>query len=130
MSDQDWNTRVLKKDVKLTTDQKLKTGELAKVSRTGLNKSSGKSILGSKDANDFDPENISKLPTSTLELKHAIQEARKNKKMSQADLDKACNFPRNTIRDYENGKAVLVPDQLNKMNTVLGVKLPRPKKTK
>lgn len=82
---------------------------------------------------DFDPENVSKPPTADTNLKQAIQAARMAKKkpdgstMTQADLDKACQFPKNTVRDYENGTAVVVSQQITKMNQVLGVKLPRQK---
>jgi putative transcription factor len=126
-SDQDWETRVIKKtSQKKTTDEKLKSGEMKKITRKGLNKNS--ETISSKSDNDFDPENITKPVTSTLELKLAIQQARTTKKWTQFDLDKACNFPSGTTRDYENGSAVIKPDQLNKLNRALGVKLPRPAK--
>lgn len=128
-SDQDWEQRVLKKDNRVkTTEEKLKTGEMVKVVRQGINKNSKSTSGSSKSDNDFDPENISKPVTSTLELKLAIQQARTTKKWTQSDLDKLCNFPSGTIRDYENGTAVIKADQLNKLNKAFGVKLPRPKK--
>jgi putative transcription factor len=129
--DQDWEKRVIKKGAPKTIEEKLKTGAAVKISRQGPNKQdTGATILSSKVANDFDPENISKPATSTLELKLALQQARTAKKWTQTKLDQACNFPSGTVKDYENGTAVISPIQLNKMNTVLGVKLPRPSKKK
>lgn len=81
-----------------------------------------------KSVNNFDPEQQTKLTVSNLELANALRNTRTEKKISQSQLDQSCNFPKNTVRDYENCKAVINPNQLNKLNTVLGVKLPRPKK--
>lgn len=66
----------------------------------------------------------------TLELSRQIQQARcaKNPPLSQKDLDKKCNFPSNTVRDYENGTATVIPDQLNILSRELGVQLKRPPK--
>lgn len=75
--------------------------------------------------NDFDPENMIKPATSTGELARAIQNARTAKNMKQTDLDNACSFPKNTVRDYEKGTAKINHLQINKMETVLGVTLPR-----
>lgn len=128
-SEQDWETRVIKKDQSRQTDEeKIKSGKMAKLSKANPNKPS--TILSSKITNDFDPENISAPVKITMDLKLAIQQARNAKDMTQTDLDKACNFPSGTTKDYENGKAVIKPLQLDKMNTVLKVKLPRPKKSK
>ena len=70
------------------------------------------------------------LPYSTVELGKQIQTARTTKGMKQEDLDKACNFPKNTTRDYENSKCVVKQDQITKMERALGVKLSRPKPKK
>jgi putative transcription factor len=81
------------------------------------------------DARKLDNEEIT-IPYSTVELGKKIQTARVAKNMKQVDLDKVCNFPRNTIRDYENSTCVTKQDQITKMERALGVKLPRPKPTK
>lgn len=84
---------------------------------------------------DFDPENITKPRLAGNELGRAIQKARSEKKnpstgraYTQSDLDKACNLPKNTVRDYENGTAKYNPDYVNRMAKVLDVVLPRPAK--
>ena len=83
-----------------------------------------------KSVDNFDPEHQTNTTVSNKTLASAIQKARAEKKMSQSDLDRKCNFPKNTVRNYENCKAVVKPNELNKLNRVLNVKLPRPKKVK
>jgi ribosome-binding protein aMBF1 (putative translation factor) len=85
-------------------------------------------ILSSRQANDFDPETVKAPTISSKDLANAIQAGRQAKNLKQSDLDKLCNFPLNTTRDYESCKAVVNPNQLNTYNRVLDVKLPRPNK--
>jgi putative transcription factor len=89
-----------------------------------------KDINNNKKPEDFDPSNIQKVNTSSNELGKAISKARTEKKLSQVDLDKKCCFQANTIKNYENGTAIVNSNQITKMNSVLGVVLPRPKKIK
>lgn len=110
-----------------TKAEKARAGETDIVRRRTDNKQSG-ATLSQKAAHDFDPENATKIVTSNRDLGIALQKARTALKMSQSDVDKACSFAKNTVRDYENGKAVIVPAQINKMNLILKTKLPRPKK--
>jgi ribosome-binding protein aMBF1 (putative translation factor) len=105
---QDWEERILKKKI-----VKKQTNNHRKVNR---------------GANDFDPENVKKPIMSNKELGSAIQKARTAKNFTQSQLDQMCNFPKNTIKNYEQGKAIVKPNELNKLNRILGVKLPRPKK--
>ncbi|NBR60180.1 MAG: hypothetical protein EBT86_00750 [Actinobacteria bacterium] len=42
---------------------------------------------------------------------------------NQVQLNQECSFPPNTIRDFENGRAVPTPTQLNILNRVLGLAL-------
>ena len=67
----------------------------------------------------------------TAELSKQIQQARcaKEPPVSQRDLDKKCNFPPNTVRDYENGTATVIPVQLTILSRELGVQLKRPPKS-
>ena len=48
------------------------------------------------------------------------------KNYPQRELDNLCMFPKNTISKYENGKAIIDHNQLNRLEKELGVKLPRP----
>lgn len=122
---QDWNEIVLRK--KKTKQEQIRDGEVKTVTKKTSNKKNNQ-IIGSRAANDFDPENIEKLVTSNRDLGIAIMNARNAKNMKQSDLDQRCNFPKNTVQNYENGKATVVPSQINTLERVLGVKLPRPKK--
>ena len=123
---QDWEPVVIhgtktKKDL-------IKSGDMQTVRRNTENKHNS-NVLNKTASHDFDPENTTKPTVSNHDLGLAIQRARAAKNsMTQSELDKACNFPKNTSRDYENGTAVIQHEQLNKMNSVLGTKLPRPHK--
>ncbi|KAI4380417.1 hypothetical protein MLD38_006612 [Melastoma candidum] len=57
------------------------------------------------------------------EVRLALQKARLEKKMSQAELGKLINEQPKVVQEYENGKAVLNQAVLAKMERVLGVKL-------
>lgn len=70
------------------------------------------------------------LPHADVSLGRQIQTARMAKNMTQSDLDKACNFPANTTKSYENSHAIINPVYVTKMQNVLGVKLTRPKPRK
>lgn len=58
-----------------------------------------------------------------VEVRRAIQKARIEKKMSQAELAKLINERPQVVQEYENGKAVPNQGALAKMERVLGVKL-------
>lgn len=107
MAHQDWTPRVLRKT-------NIKT-----VSQTGS--------YGPKPIS-FDPTETKQPIITTRELGIAICNARKKKSYKQNDLDIRCGFAKNTVRDYENGSAIVKPEQINTMNKQLGVVLPRPKK--
>lgn len=81
--------------------------------------------------------NVRKLDDSTSSTKHkmvsqsfsrALQQARCGKQMTQLDLANALNQPHSVIKNYESGKAMPNGNFINKMNQVLGVKLPSIKK--
>lgn len=57
------------------------------------------------------------------EVRHAIQKARVEKKMSQAELAKQINERTQVVQEYENGQAVPNQAVLAKIERVLGVKL-------
>jgi ribosome-binding protein aMBF1 (putative translation factor) len=73
--------------------------------------------------NDF--ENDEKNNIADRELARAIQMGRISKNLTQEELNKKCNFPKNTIKDYENCIAIVNTQQLNTLNNILDVVLPR-----
>lgn len=108
---QDWETVVLKKQ----TAPKSK----------GPNRTVSRAVT-----DDFDPETAPPPTWSNHTLGAAIQQARTAKGMKQAELDQACNLPKNTTSQYESGKAVYNAGEVNKIARTLGVTLPRPTKAK
>jgi putative transcription factor len=83
-----------------------------------------------------------KLDDETEDFRHAkistnfkieLQKARQKKGWTQKQLAAACNLQPAIINTYESGKAVPDPSVINKLNRILGVKLPKiikPKKDK
>ena len=135
ISHQDWDSVILKKHE--TNPQKKKKAtdiDQSSMVRRQTSNSPAIKVNSQKVIYEFDPENVSAPTTSTHELGIAIQQARiaennkLKKNLTQIELDNLCAFPKNTVRDYENGSAIVNPEQLNKINRVLGIKLPRPHK--
>merc|ERR1712072_1040041 len=59
----------------------------------------------------------------SLDLRLKIQQARMAKKMSQDQVAKAINEKKQTINEYESGKAVPNQQVLGKLERILGAKL-------
>merc|ERR1712224_359319 len=66
-------------------------------------------------------------PTVSHEFKLALQQARLAKKMSQQQLAQAINEKGSVINDYESGKAIPNGAVIQKLNRVMGVRLPKTK---
>ncbi|CAN4107012.1 unnamed protein product [Withania somnifera] len=128
---QEWDPIVLQKPKTKAQDlrdpkavnQALRTGapvQTVKKFDAGLNKKAATAVNVRKLDEAAEPAALEKVP---VDLRQAIQKARIEKKMSQADLAKKINERTQVITEYENGKAV--PNQLvlGKMEKVLGVKL-------
>ena len=75
-------------------------------------------------------EAIKPIPSISVELKTAMQQARVAAKMSQKDLAAKMCVPANVIHDYENGKAIPNNAFIAKVEKMLNTKLPRLKKLK
>jgi putative transcription factor len=59
----------------------------------------------------------------SLEVKHRIQKARLDKKLTQAQLGQMINERPQVVQEYESGKAIPSQQVLTKMERALGVKL-------
>lgn len=59
----------------------------------------------------------------SLEVKHRIQKARLDKKLTQAQLAQMINERPQVVQEYESGKAIPSQQVLAKMERALGVKL-------
>ena len=64
------------------------------------------------------------------DLKMAIQQARNEKGWSQVELAQRLCVKPDIVRSYENGTAIPDNSFVAKMESVLGIKLPRHKKAK
>lgn len=130
---QDWEPVVLHKSKPKAQDlrdpkavnQALRSGgqvQTVKKSTGGLNKKSAAAPVVDARKLDEAAEPAS-LDRVSAEVRQAIQKARIEKKMSQAELAKQINERPQVVQEYENGKAVPNQAVLAKMERVLGVKL-------
>ncbi|PXF40311.1 Multiprotein-bridging factor 1b [Gracilariopsis chorda] len=127
MSHQDWDKVVIRP--KASSSKKPEPGAggtpTEKKFAAGSNAKRGDANMAKLDA---DNENLSHKRVG-LTLGKAIQKARAEKKMTQADLAKAINEKPAVVNQYENGKALPNGQIIVKIERALGTKLPRqPKK--
>ncbi|KAL3535765.1 hypothetical protein ACH5RR_004226 [Cinchona calisaya] len=137
-SKQEWEPVVLQKPRPKAQDlrdpkvvnQALRTGgqvQTIKKAEAGSNKKTSASTAVNARKLD-EAEEPAALDRVSTEVRQAIQKARIDKKMSQAELAKQINERPQVVQEYENGKAVPNQAILAKMEKVLGVKLRRLKK--
>ncbi|KAF7813817.1 multiprotein-bridging factor 1c [Senna tora] len=128
---QDWEPVVLYKSKPKAQDlrnpkavnQALRSGaevQTIKKFDAGSNKKTAPVKNARKLEEETEPAALEKVAT---EVRHAIQKARLEKKMSQAEVAKQINERPQVVQEYENGKAVPNQAVLAKMERVLGVKL-------
>ena len=109
MENQDWTTVVLRK--KGTSHSSTQT-----VSRPPVSQHSA--LMRKLDA-----ETPVKIKTLSPASRQIIVQARVARAWNQSQLNTACAFSPNTIRDIENGKVIPTPTQLNVLSRALGVVL-------
>ena len=110
MKHQDWNTITLKKKQEpstLTKDQK----------NTFSGKTGGVRILKDEQGEEYVAK---KTKTYTLEFRNRMQEARKNKSLSQKDLATKLNVKQSQISEIESGKAEWDGQLVVKIEKILG----------
>lgn len=128
---QDWEPVVLHKSRPKAQDlrdpkvvnQALRSGgqvQTVKKSDGGLNKKPPVTVVNARKLDEA--EEPAALGKVGVEVRQAIQKARIEKKMSQAELAKQINERPQVVQEYENGKAVPNQVVLAKMERVLGVK--------
>ncbi|KAI5680572.1 hypothetical protein M9H77_01799 [Catharanthus roseus] len=129
---QEWEPVVLQKprikaqdlrDPKVV-NQALRTGaqvQTIKKSDAGANKKIASTAVNPRKLEQA--EEPAALDRVSTEVRQAIQKARIEKNMSQAELAKQINERPQVVQEYENGKAVPNQAILAKMEKVLGVKL-------
>ncbi|XP_025701039.2 multiprotein-bridging factor 1c [Arachis hypogaea] len=128
---QDWEPVVLHKSRPKAQDlrnpkavnQALRSGaevQTIKKFDAGSNRKPGPGINARKLEEGTEPAALERV---AVEVRQAIQKARLDKKMSQAELAKQINERPQVVQEYENGKAQPNQAVLAKMERVLGVKL-------
>ncbi|CAK9147249.1 unnamed protein product [Ilex paraguariensis] len=129
---QDWDTVVLHKSKPKTQDlrdpkavnQALRSGaqvQTVKKFDAGSNKRTPSTAVNARKLDEAgEPAALDRV---SAEVRQAIQKARIEKKLSQAELAKQINERPQVVQEYENGKAVPNQAVLAKMERVLGVKL-------
>jgi putative transcription factor len=93
----------------------------------GSNSSAHNSTVNARKIEESEDLKLKKVDVS---LSKAIQQARMAKKMTQKDLATKINEKPQIVAEYENGKAVPNGQIIVKIERELGVKLPRPGKSK
>ncbi|KAM0974634.1 multiprotein-bridging factor 1c-like [Malus sylvestris] len=127
---QDWEPVVLQKKPKSSAlrdpkavNQAIRSGapvQTIKKFDAGSNKKTAPVFSVKKLEEAAEPAALDRVST---EVRLAIQKARLEKKMSQAELAKRINERPQVVQEYENGKAVPNQAVLAKMERVLEVKL-------
>ncbi|KAK9148927.1 hypothetical protein Scep_007684 [Stephania cephalantha] len=130
---QDWEPVVLRKQTKAkaqdlrdakAVNQALRTGapvQTVRKAEAGSNKKAPAPAVSARKL--VEAEEAAALGRVGAEVRQAIQKARAEKKMSQAELAKQINERPQVVQEYESGKAVPNQAVLAKMERVLGVKL-------
>ncbi|CAG9462885.1 unnamed protein product [Pedinophyceae sp. YPF-701] len=128
---QDWDTVVLSK--KRQPSKQANSEQAVNVARKqGAAVDTAKKYGAAANTQKGTTLNTAKLDRETEELKHnrvsptlakAIQQARLNKKLTQAQLAQQINETPKIIQEYEQAKAIPNPQLLSKMSRVLGTKL-------
>ena len=116
MSHQDWTPVVFNKkshDNKQGCEkEKEKSSSSSSLSNVGVYKA----------ASDDDVKKTKYVSKSTSQ---AIMSARSEKKMTQQELAQKCNMDVSIINEIERGACVYNASHVNKIQSVLGVKIPR-----
>lgn len=109
---QDWTPVVFKKtDNNKSKEEKLITAA-SSLSSVGIYKASG-------------DDDVKKTKYISKNTSQAITNARCEKKMTQKELAQKCNMEVSIINEIERSVCVYNATHVNKIQTVLGVKIPR-----
>ena len=111
---QDWTPVVFKKSDSnnKSKEEKLITAAASSLSSVGVYKASG-------------DDDVKKTKYILKNTSQAIISARCEKKMTQKELAQKCNMEVSIINEIERGVCVYNATHVNKIQSVLGVKIPR-----
>ncbi|XP_055388911.1 uncharacterized protein LOC129617953 [Condylostylus longicornis] len=139
MSHQDWTPVVINKTVKKGTGTASEQ-EINQARRRGDQVDTVKKFMGGQNKATKSPvPNAAKLDEDTgdyhvdrvsFDFAKALQQARLEKKMTQAQLAQQVNEKASVINDYESGKAIPNGALVSRLNKILGARLPSAKQPK
>lgn len=112
MSHQDWTPVVFNKKTHDGKDTGKPSSSSSSLSNVGIYKA----------ASDDDAKKTKYVSKNTSQ---AIMSARSEKKMTQKELAQKCNMDVSIINEIERGACVYNATHVNKIQSVLGVKIPR-----
>lgn len=118
---QDWTPVVLTKPK--SVEQQLRDGTATKIIKDKQGAAKNTQVTSDISAKKLEENEIGHHQTPSRTLAIQIQQARTAKKITQEQLNTACNFPKGTVTLYENGKAIINSSELQTMSKHLGVTL-------
>jgi len=122
MSHQDWTPVVFKKKTDDNKNNNKKGCEKENATSSSSSSSSLSNVGVYKATSDDDVKKTKYVLKTTSQ---AIMSARTEKKMTQKELAQKCNMDVSIINEIERGTCVYNATHVNKIQSVLGVKIPR-----
>lgn len=118
---QDWTTVTLSKPKSKTQPA---TQKMATISTSSVNSASAvvAATTASKNADGDDTKKTKYIAKVTSD---AVRTARCEKKLTQKELAQKCNMDVSIVAEIERGGCVYNATHVNKLQSVLGVKIPR-----
>ena len=115
MSHQDWTPVVFGK----------KSNDEKDVGKSAVSSSSSSSLSNVGVYKAASEDDVKKTKYVSKSTSQAIMSARSEKKMTQKELAQKCNMDVSIINEIERGACVYNAIHVNKIQSVLGVKIPR-----
>ncbi|KAF8819718.1 putative multiprotein bridging factor type 1 family transcriptional co-activator [Cardiosporidium cionae] len=103
------------------------SSEVTKKFLSGQNRATKHHIVQNAAAVDEDTGDY-RIERVSHDFSKSLQQARMNKKLTQAQLAQLVNEKVSAINEYENGKAIPNPVVIQKLGKALGARLPSAKK--
>jgi putative transcription factor len=122
MSHQDWTPVVFNKKTDNNKNDNKKGCEKENATSSSSSSSSLSNVGVYKATSDDDVKKTKYVSKTTSQ---AIMSARTEKKMTQKELAQKCNMDVSIINEIERGTCVYNATHVNKIQSVLGVKIPR-----
>jgi len=119
---QDWTTVTMSKPKKQETKTTAAAAATASYSKVNSASAVAATTTASKTADGDDTKKTKYIAKVTSD---AVRQARCEKKLTQKELAQKCNMDVSIVAEIERGGCVYNAGHVNKIQTVLGVKIPR-----